>query len=85
MAVAATILTLGVSTTLAASDTHNDIQVSNSSSDEYFPTPATIAATHTHTHHYNMKLMSSGSANPTSTNDSNNGKRLNQDIVIESD
>jgi hypothetical protein len=75
--VATTALTLGVSNTLAASNTHKDVQVSNSSSDEYFPTPATIKATH----HNNMKLASSGGANPTSTSSDNSIGSGSDDIA----
>ena len=67
VALAATVLTLGASTTFAASNTHTHHHIQlMSSGDDYFPTSATLAASNTHAHHH-IQLMSSG-ANSTSTN-----------------
>jgi hypothetical protein len=66
VAVAATVLTLGASTTFAASNTHTHHHIQlMSGGDDYFLTSTTLAASNTHTHH-RIQLMSSG-ANSTST------------------
>jgi hypothetical protein len=60
MAVATTtILTLGTSTALAASNTHTPrINQLKSNGDDWFPTSTALAASNTHTHHHNMHLLS---------------------------
>jgi hypothetical protein len=89
MAIATITPTLGTSTTFAASNTHStrhDIQLLNSTGDDYFPTSTTLAATHPYTHYHNMQLINSVANHPTNTNsvnsiDSRNG---NSDGLVDS-
>jgi len=66
--VTTTILALGTSTAMAASNTHRHVMQLKSSGDDWFPTSTAMTVSNTHTHHHNMHLMSSNGKHLTGIN-----------------